>query len=192
MCIRDRVIEAAAQLDVPVVGALAGVPKSGRKEDYVDMVAEFYAPIADHAEEHGVKIAFEIWYATVAYNPPTWDMLFSAISSKNIGLNFDPSHLYWQHIDYLWAVRKYGDRIFHVHAKDTEILYDKLRFSGLLSKGWWRYRIPGWGEIEWPAFISALKDVGYDYVLSIEHEDPLMSAETGLIKGLEYLKGVVF
>jgi sugar phosphate isomerase/epimerase len=96
--------------------------------------------------------------------------------------------LLWQQIDYIEAVHKFGNRIYHTHAKDTEILKFKLRQVGVLGAGWWRYRIPGWGRIEWPAYLTALKEVGYNYVLSIEHEDPFFTPEAGFLKAKKFLE----
>jgi sugar phosphate isomerase/epimerase len=100
-------------------------------------------------------------------------------------------------MDYLQAVKAFGKRIFHVHVKDCEILEDKLAVEGILGHGWWRYRMPGWGEVNWPAFLSALMEAGFKGDLNLEHEDHLFgfddlahSAEkvkTGLLAGQKYL-----
>jgi len=110
--------------------------------------------------------------------------MFKVIPSKALGLEFDPSHLVFQFIDYLDAARKFGSRIYHTHCKDTEILYDRLGYVGYTGEGWWRFRMPGLGDVDWKRLITTLQDVGYDYVLSIEHEDPLYHGEEGFRKGL--------
>ena len=117
--------------------------------------------------------------------------LVKVLPQSNIGFNFDPSHLYWQQCDYIAAVAEFKDRIFHVHAKDTATYADKLASIGVLGKGWWRYCIPGFGEIDWGRFILALKENGYDGVLSIEHEDRAFSAEDGFEAGIKYLSQFV-
>ncbi|MDP6381002.1 MAG: sugar phosphate isomerase/epimerase, partial [Phycisphaerae bacterium] len=102
------------------------------------------------------------------------------VPSAALGLEFDPSHFVWQGMDYLAAVRKFASRIHHVHAKDTEVLSDVLLREGIFSRGWWRYRIPGFGEVDWPAFISTLKEVGYDGAVTVENEDPVFSGSRSL------------
>jgi len=188
-----KVIEAASALNVKVVCTLAGSSVKGKdklrtlREDF----PKVFAPIVDVAKEHDVKIALENWYASLLQGLDHFQEAFKNIPDRTLGLNFDPSHLLWQQIDYIEAVHKFGDRIYHTHAKDTEVLPFKLRYVGVLGRGWWRYRIPGWGQINWRAYITALREVGYDYVLSIEHEDPFFGYEDGLIKGGKYLRELI-
>lgn len=178
-----KMIEAAAELDVPVISTWIGkVP--GTVEDNMRVYSEVWPPIVEHAEKHGVKIAIENCMANIAYSPCIWEKMFDIVPSENIGLNFDPSHLLFQFIDYLDAVRKFGERIHHVHCKDTEILNWKLSWVGYTGEGWWRFRIPGLGDIDWKRFINLLQDQKYDYVLSIEHEDPLYHGKEGFKSGL--------
>jgi len=185
-----KVIEAASALNVRVVCTLAGGPVEGKDKMQTlrENFPEVFGPIVDVAREHDVKIALENWYATLLQGLDHFQETFKNIPDKTLGLNFDPSHLLWQQIDYIEAVHKFGNRIYHTHAKDTEILPFRLRYVGVLGRGWWRYRIPGWGQINWRAYITALMEVGYNYVLSIEHEDPFFSSEDGLIKGKNYLR----
>ncbi|MCX8170534.1 MAG: sugar phosphate isomerase/epimerase [Candidatus Bathyarchaeota archaeon] len=188
-----KVIEAASALDVGVVCTLSGGPVKGKdkmqtlREDF----PRVFSPIVDAAREHGLKIALENWYATNLQGLDHFQAAFESIPDKTLGLNFDPSHLFWQQIDYIEAVYRFGERIYHTHAKDTEILPFKLRYVGVLGRGWWRYRIPGWGGINWRSYITALREVGYKHVLSIEHEDPFFSPEDGLISGLRFLEGLL-
>jgi sugar phosphate isomerase/epimerase len=183
-------IEAAAALGVDVVCTMAGMPVPGKdkmrtiNEDF----AAVWPPMGRYAKKRGVKIAFENWYATLLQGLDCWERVFSIASDDNVGLNFDPSHLYWMQVDYLEAVTQFGKRIFHTHAKDTEVRYDRLRKVGVLGGGWWRYCIPGYGKIHWAEYIARLKSVGYDGVLSIEHEDNLMGREEGFIKGRQHLE----
>ena len=150
-----------------------------------------FASIVDVAKEHDVKIALENWYAMLLQGLAHFQEAFKNIPDRILGLNFDPSHLLWRQTDYIEAVHKFGDRIHHTHAKDTEVLPFKLRYVGVLGRGWWRYRIPGWCQINWRAYITALREVGYDYVLSIEHEDPFFGYEDGLIKGGKCLRELI-
>ena len=105
-------------------------------------------------------------------------------------MEMDPSHLAWLGIDYVKAVRDFGTRIFHVHAKDTEVDHDKLHTNGIYTPGWWRYRIPGMGDIDWDKFFTALLETGFDGGVAIEHEDPVFEGERGeegLHRGYLYL-----
>ena len=178
-----KMIEAAAQLEVPVVSTWVG-RLAASVEENMKVYAQVWPPIVEHAEKHGVKIAIENCCGNIAHRPDVWDRMFEITPSKSIGLNFDPSHLVFQFIDYLAAIRRFGDRIYHTHCKDTEIIHSKLHYVGFTGDEWWRFRIPGLGDIDWKRFISALQDVGYDYVLSIEHEDPVYHGKEGYTNGL--------
>jgi sugar phosphate isomerase/epimerase len=104
-------------------------------------------------------------------SPALWRRIFNELGSNNIGLNYDPSHLVWQHIDYVRCIREFGDRIVHVHAKDTRIDEDKLYEHGILGLGWHTPKIPGLGDVRWGEVFSALTDVGYRGPVCIEVED---------------------
>ena len=185
-----KVIDACAALDVKVACTLAGGPAVGKdktqtlKEDF----PKVFNPLVDKAKEQGIKIAMENWFATNLQGLDHFQVALEAVPDRTLGLNFDPSHLLWQQIDYVEAVHKFKDRIHHTHAKDTEILEYKLRQVGVLGEGWWRYRIPGWGRVNWAAYLTALKEIGYEYVLSIEHEDPFFTAEAGFQKAKQFLE----
>ena len=155
---------------------------------------------ADFAGEHKVKICLEMHPGFCVYNPETLLQLREA-AGDNIGANFDPSHLFWQGIDPVAAVSELGGAIFHVHAKDTKINYLNSCINGVLDtkpyceeqKRSWLFRTVGYGHSYdfWKDFLSMLRLVGYDYVLSIEHEDSLMSAREGLEKAVTFLKEVM-
>ena len=125
------------------------------------------------AKELGVKVALENCPAigNVACSPAMWRKTFSAL--PDLALAYDPSHLVWQFIDPYIALREFGERVVHVHAKDTEILPDVLQEVGIEGSGWWRYRMPGWGSVNWTRIVSQLMEAGYDGYVSIEHEDPV-------------------
>jgi len=188
--VMKQVIDAAAALDCEVVCTMAGMPVPGKdkmktiEEDF----AQVWPAMGKYAKKQGVKIAFENWYATLLQGLECWDRVFSIASGDNVGLNFDPSHLFWMQVDHLAAVERFGKRIFHTHAKDTEVRANRLRHVGVLGGGWWRYCIPGYGGIHWGEYIARLKSVGYDGVLSIEHEDGLLGREEGFIKGRMHLE----
>ena len=157
---------------------------------------EVFTPLAAYAEERGVRIAFETaarggGEGNLAHNPDLWDRLFDAVPSPALGLSFDPSHLVWLHIPNIPdVVRAYGSRIYHFDGKDTEILPAVLARQGILGSGWWRYRLPGLGALDWRAVLSALKDTGYDGVISIENEDPLFLGLDGVAWSANYLRGI--
>jgi sugar phosphate isomerase/epimerase len=120
----------------------------------------------------------------LASSPAIWKKMWEIIPDDNFGLNLDPSHLIWQMIDYQRVVYEFKDKIFHVHAKDLEIDYEGLYQNGVLSlgMGWQIPRLPGLGDVDWSKFISALYRVGYDYVISIEHEDRAFEQNEEIIK----------
>lgn len=188
-----KVIDAAAVLKVDVVCTLAGMPMPNKTklQTIEEDAPKAFKRLCEHAAEKGVKIALENWYATNLQSLLHWERFFEVVNYQNIGLNFDPSHLVWQDIDYLYAAEKFADRIFHVHAKDTTILWHRRRYLGNQEHGWWRYVIPGFGTIDWGQLIGVLRSNGYNGALSIEHEDASLGREEGLIKGLKYLSQFV-
>jgi sugar phosphate isomerase/epimerase len=125
----------------------------------------------------------------VAYTPTNWKKMFEMIPDENFGLNYDPSHLIWQFIDEVKPIREFKDRLFHAHAKDMWIDRDKLAQDGILSAGvgWAIPRLPGLGEVRWGDLIAALYEVGYDSVISIEHEDRAFEKTEELVKRGFYL-----
>lgn len=184
-------VELASASGVQNVGCLAGKPCGGmsREETIDEIAAPFYNELCPVAADKGVRFAMENWFATNIMHLGHWERIFEAVPHENFGLNFDPSHLYHQQIDYLHAVEVFAEKIFHTHAKDTEIVAHKLAWFGNRDeRSWWRYVIPGFGEIDWGVYIARLRDNGYDGTLSIEHEDRALGREEGFEKGLNYLK----
>jgi len=163
-------------------------------------VAPYWTEHAKFAADHGVKIAIEMHPGFVVYNPETL-LKLREIAGPTIGCNFDPSHLFWQGIDPIAAVRVLGGAIYHVHAKDTQIYPVNLPRSGVLDmkkytderNRAWIFRTVGYGHDEawWKEFISTLRMYGYDGVLSIEHEDSLMDPEEGLEKAVRFLQQII-
>ncbi len=185
-----KTIDAAVLLKTEVVCTLAGYPVGDKSKDQTieEDVAEVFTPIVEYAGKKGIKIALENFFMTNIQNLEHWDRVFSVVPAPNFGLNFDPSHLLWQGIDYIEAVDRFADRIFHTHAKDCEVKEHRLRVVGVEGKGWWRYVIPGFGKVKWGEYIAALRSNGYNGVLSIEHEDGALGREEGFLKGLAYLR----
>jgi sugar phosphate isomerase/epimerase len=122
----------------------------------------------------------------MAFSPEIWKAMFDAVPSRALGLEIDPSHLVFLGIDYIQAILDFGDRIVHFHAKDIDIDERKRGVLGFYGQafgplqgfgnGWWRFRAPGWGVIDWHRVISALTEVGYEGNIDIEHEDEVFAA----------------
>ena len=163
-------------------------------------VIPYWTKRAKFAEDHGVRIAIEMHPGFVVYNPETMLRLREAVGPA-LGCNFDPSHMFWQGIDPCRAVRRLGEAVFHVHAKDTRLYEVNIKVNGVLdAKPYsdeknrsWIFRTVGYGHDAdfWCDLVSTLQMVGYDDVLSIEHEDSLMSIDEGLSKAAAFLNQVV-
>jgi sugar phosphate isomerase/epimerase len=164
------------------------------------VVTPYWIERAKFAADHGVKIAIEMHPGFVVYSPETM-LRLRAIAGPSVGCNYDPSHMFWQGIDPIGAVRVLGDAIFHVHAKDTQMYPSNLVRTGVLdtknysderNRGW-IFRTCGYGHGAewWKEFVSTLRMYGYDGVLSIEHEDSLLSSEEGLRKAAQFLNEVI-
>lgn len=162
----------------------------------VGRFAERLAPLMEEAERVGVDVVVENWPAggaNLMVAPEVWRAVLDAVPSPRFGLCMDPSHLVWLGIDEVAATAEFGSRIRYAHAKDTEFLEAGRRRFGIYGRqladrpggGWWRYRIPGFGAVRWPAFLSALYEAGYDGVLTIEHEDPVFyGSQERFLQGL--------
>ena len=148
----------------------------------------------------GVRVAIEMHPNFVAYNPETM-LRLREMAPRVIGCNFDPSHMFWQGVDIVTAIRTLGDAIFHVHAKDCRIDRANVMRNGVLdAKSYtrelersWIFRTVGYGNdaLVWKDIVTNLRLVGYDHVLSIEHEDSVMSGAEGLRKAVAFLKDIV-
>jgi sugar phosphate isomerase/epimerase len=190
-----KVVDAAARLEVPVVGTFVGNDKDRPLPENLERFRTVWPELVSYASGKGVKIAIENcpmifsydeWPGgtNLAWSPAIWEQMFEAIPDESFGLNLDPSHLVWLMIDYERAVYDFADRIFHVHAKDLEVRRDGLYRHGTLSSGigWQVPRLPGLGEVRWDRFLAALYAVGYDYVVSVEHEDRRFEGDEELVK----------
>jgi sugar phosphate isomerase/epimerase len=195
-----KVIEAAALLEVPVVGTFVGKDKNKTVPQNFEDYAKIWPPIVKFARERGVKIAIENCPMLFSYDewpggnnlastPAIWRKMWEIIPDDNFGLNLDPSHLVLQMIDYERVVREFAGKIFHVHAKDLHIDHEGLYNNGVLSQGmgWQVPRLPGLGDMNWQKFFAALTAARYDYVVSIEHEDRVYEGDEELVKRGFYL-----
>lgn len=167
-----------------------------------EVLIPFWKDAAKFAEDHGVKIALEMHPGFSVYNPETVLKLRNAVGSDAIGCNFDPSNIVWQDIDVPTALRELKDCVFHFHAKDSIECWQNIKKNGRLdAKNYntykqdrqWLFRTVGYGhdEFYWKQIMSTLVDIGYDFVISIEHEDTYMTQEEGLDKAIAFLKNVI-
>lgn len=165
-----------------------------------ERVVPYWESASRLCRENGVRVAIEMHPNFVVYNPETMQRL-RQVAPDTIGCNFDPSHMFWQGIDPVAAIRALGEAIYHCHAKDCRIdarntavngVLDAKKYTQELQRSW-IFRTVGYGHGggTWKAIVSALRMVGYDHVLSIEHEDSLMSGAEGLRKAIAFLKDIV-
>jgi sugar phosphate isomerase/epimerase len=187
-----HVIDAAQLLGVGLVGTFVGRDVTLTVEDNLRLAEKTLPALVEYAADRGVRMVVENcpmegWHrdgypANLAYSPELWDWMFGL----GLYLNFDPSHLGWLGIDPVAVLPQYVDRVLHVQAKDVEVdaagrnrygLFGKAmdRASNPWESGWWRYRVPGLGEIDWAGVIERLAEGGFDGFVSIEHEDPVWS-----------------
>ena len=215
-----KTIMLASQLGVKTVVDFSGCPGDGPNAKYPNwvtcpwppdfgsilewqwdkVVSPYWIKHAQFAKDHGVRIAIEMHPGFVCYSPETL-MKLRKIAGPTVGANLDPSHLFWQGIDPVASVKYLGKAVHYVHAKDTRIDPENTAIAGCLdTKHYgdiggrsWLFRTCGWGHGRefWAAFATALRTVGYDHVLSIEHEDSLMSSMEGLTKAVEFLRPIV-
>jgi sugar phosphate isomerase/epimerase len=179
-------------------------PEFGRMLAYQwdEVLVPYWQRKAAEARNEGVRIAFEAHPGFAVYNPETL-LKLRRLAGDNLGANLDPSHLFWQGIDPVEAARALGEAgaIYHVHAKDVALDPHNTRVNGVLdTKSYgdlrgrsWVFRTCGYGHGDefWKPFVSMLRRVGYDHVLSIEHEDSYMSLSEGFAKATAYLRGVM-
>ena len=217
----EATIDLCSKIGVKVVNGFAGCPGAGENDEspnwitcpwppYFDegikwqwekKVIPFWKKMAEKAKKAGVKFGFEMHPGDVVYNTEALLKLREEVDSEVISCNFDPSHLFWQGMDPIVCIKCLGKAIVHVHAKDSKVDRSVVEFRGVndwkhygeLAKRAWTFRTVGYGHgLEfWNDFVSVLRMVGYDGVISIEHEDPLMSPNEGLTKAIDFLKRVL-
>jgi sugar phosphate isomerase/epimerase len=177
-----KVIEGAARLGLPVVNTFIGRDPTRTVEAQWPLVRQVWSELVHHAEAAKVKIGIENcpmlfskdeWPGgkNLAISPAVWRQLFDLFPGHTLGLNFDPSHLVWQSIDIGRAIREFGARLVHVHAKDERVDRDRLYERGILGLGWHVPKLPGLGDVDWGEFFAALGDVGYRGPVCVEVED---------------------
>jgi sugar phosphate isomerase/epimerase len=215
-----QTVRLAAKMQVPTVVTFSGCPGDHAEAKHPNWITtpwppEFLAVLdwqweakaipywteaGRFAADHGVTIALEAHPGFLVYNADTM-LKLRAATHPAVGLNFDPSHLFWQGVDIPAAIRAVGECIFHVHAKDLAFDGQNVAVNGVLdTKSYrrmrersWLFRSVGWGHdaLAWKQIISALRLAGYDHVVSIEHEDALLSVDEGLEAAVELLAPIV-
>ena len=183
-----------------------------KRAETFELWKEHFTPIVQFAEDSGVRIAMEGWpgpgptYPAIGCTPEMWRAMFEACPSPALGLNYDPSHLVRLGIDWARALDEFGDRVVHVHGKDTRFDCERLYEHGQLpptfrsskgfSESWWRYTIPGDGLVDWKQCVQTLEDFGFDGVISVELEDHYYSEgwagqSEGLKRSRDFLATVI-
>ncbi len=215
-----KTVRLAHRLEVPVVITFSGCPGDSEEARHPNWVTTPWPPefldvlewqwqekaipywrdAARFAADHGVKVALEAHPGFLVYNVETLLRLRAEVG-PNLGINFDPSHFFWQGVDPPAAIRALSASIFHVHAKDVALDRQNIAVNGVIdTKSYgrmtersWLFRSVGWGhgELEWSRIAAALRLAGYDYVLSIEHEDALASVDDGLKAAIDMLSRVL-
>jgi len=213
-------VQLAERLEVPVVVTFSGCPGDHDGAAHPNWVTcpwppefsdilewqwttkaiPYWQQTAKFAAGHGVKLALEPHPGFLVYNVET-ALRLRASAGPSLGVNFDPSHFFWQGVDVPTAIRALGAAIFHVHAKDVTLDRQNVAVNGVIdAKSYrnmaersWLFRSVGWGHdaLAWKQIVSALRLAGYDYVMSIEHEDALASVDEGLRAAVDTLAGAV-
>lgn len=179
-----KVIAAASLLDIGQVTTFIGRDWTKSIEDNWPRFRKVWAPLVRFAEDHEVRIGIENcpmlftndeWPGgkNLAHSPRIWRRMFDEIPSKHFGLNYDPSHMIWQHMDYIKPLWEFKERIFHVHAKDVRLDRDRLDDVGILATPLQYHspKLPGLGQVDWGRFCSVLGETGYDGPVCVEVED---------------------
>jgi sugar phosphate isomerase/epimerase len=201
-----KVIDAAAKLGVNIANTFVGRDHTKSLEENFKLFEQVWPAIVKHAEKNNVRIGIENcpmlftkdeWPGgkNMAISPAVWRRMFQIIPSASFGLNYDPSHLLWQHMDYVRPIYEFKDRIFHVHVKDAKILPDRLAEVGILAHPleYHSPKLPGLGSVNWGMFFSALTDIRYNGYACIEVEDrafeeSLEARKSSLVQSRNYVK----
>jgi len=201
-----KVIDAANRLGLENVNTFIGRDHQRNMDDNFEKFKKIWPPIVKYAEDRKIKIGIEncpMFFSNdewpggknLASSPAIWRRMFEEIPTANFGLNYDPSHLVWQFMDYVRPIYEFKDRIFHVHIKDAKVLRENLNDVGILATplSFHSPKLPGLGDVDWGKFFSALTDIGYNGPACVEVEDrafegSLEMRKRSLIQSREYLK----
>jgi sugar phosphate isomerase/epimerase len=179
-----RVIEAAKTLEIGVMNTFIGRDWTKSVDDNWPRFLETWKPIIEHAEKHDVRVGIEncpMFFTAdewpggknLGHSPAIWQRMFDDIPSDHFGLNYDPSHMIFQQMDYLGPMREFREKLFHVHAKDVRVDHERLDRVGVLAppNDWHSPKLPGMGDVDWGKFFSTLTDTGYNGPVCVEVED---------------------
>ena len=179
-----KVISASAKLGVNMVTTFIGRDQTKSVEENIELFREIWPDIIAYAAERKVKIAIENcpmlfgqdqWPGgqNLMTTPAIWRKLFAIIDSPYFGINYDPSHFIWQQMDYIKPIYEFRDKVFHIHFKDIKLFKDKLDDCGIMAYplDYMSPKLPGYGDVNWGRYVSALTDIGYDGCACIEVED---------------------
>ena len=201
-----KVIDAAGLLGLGNVNTFIGRDHKSSVEENFKQFKKVWPGIIKYAEKRKIKVAIEncpMFFSNdewpggknLASSPAIWRRMFKEIPSKYFGLNYDPSHLVWQFMDYIKPIYEFKNRIFHVHIKDAKLMREKLNDVGILATplSFHSPKLPGLGDVDWGSFFSALTDIGYGGAACVEVEDrsyegSLQMRKQALIQSREYLK----
>jgi sugar phosphate isomerase/epimerase len=204
-----RVISAAAMLGVGRMNTFVGRDWTRSVDENWPRFLAVWKPLVEHAEKHDVRIGIENcpmlftndeWPGgkNLGTSPTIWRRMFEDIPSAHLGLNYDPSHMIWQHMDYLKPMRDFADRIFHVHAKDVRVDRHILDEVGILAhpNDYHSPKLPGMGDVDWGRFVSVLGDTGYRGPVCVEVEDRTFedspeSRRRSLVQSHTYLRNFI-
>jgi sugar phosphate isomerase/epimerase len=179
-----KVIRACNTLDIPVMNTFIGRNQTLNMEENLKLFRKLWAPIIEVAEQEGVKIGIEncpMFFTNdewpggknLAISPAVWDQMFETFPTPLFGLNYDPSHMIFQHMDEIKPIYDYKDRLHHIHIKDVKVYKEKLDRVGILANPleYHSPKLPGLGDVNWRAFFAALTDIRYRGPVVIEVED---------------------
>lgn len=201
-----KVIHAAKLLGINRMNTFIGRDWRKSVKDNWPRFLEIWPPIIQYAEAQGVRVGIENcpMYFTddeypggknLAHSPAIWQQMFEAIPSDYFGLNYDPSHMIWQMMDYLQPMRDFSHKLFHIHAKDVRLDRERLNQVGIMAtpNQYHTPKLPGMGDIDWGKFFSILTDVGYEGPVCVEVEDrayegSLEKRKTSLVQSVNYLR----
>lgn len=179
-----KVIRASALLGIGRMNTFIGRDHTKSVEDNWPRFLEVWQDIIAYAESQDAYVGIENCPMIFTYDewpggknlgtsPAIWKKMYEAIPSNHFGLNYDPSHMIWQHMDYLAPMRNFAHKLFHIHAKDVRIDYHKLNEVGIMAppNQWHSPKLPGMGAVDWGQFFSILTSTGYDGPICVEVED---------------------
>jgi sugar phosphate isomerase/epimerase len=201
-----KVIAAAARLGVPVVNTFIGRDPRLNLDENLEQFRAYWRAVITYAETLNVKIGIENcpmlftydeWPGgkNLAISPAIWEKMFAAVLSDHFGLNYDPSHMIWQQMDYLKPLEEFKHKLFHIHLKDAKLYREKLDRVGIMATPleYHSPKLPGLGDVDWKKFLDGVRESGYSGPVVIEFEDKMYETSKekiveGMLKTRDYLQ----